>query len=334
MTVKQMLLFGAVMALEVKTTQQKMTAPDDDEYDFAEDDDDDPADFSVGQFLSDEDDDSFLQTKTRNLREDEEEHYFNTFEGEDEADDDEDNTLPGTQYDDAYVQLALSTHAAASKAKLLQKEKAPDDEDYDFAEDDDDDPADFSVGQFLDDDDDAFIQLKTRSGDDDDDYADDRIGAGEYVSLSDAMETKAMAAHGDEDEEESGDDTDDAMNEVFLQEARKHVRKHHQNHKNHKQSIIALEHKKALLKHSLLGVTDVYKQLAIDEAHGKVGEEAGWMPADDEDSDEGASFLQTNADTEEEGSASDDDDDENGLADDRLDGGMDQILAATAESNE
>lgn len=302
MTVKQMLLFGAVVALEVKTSEQKMIAPDDDEYDFADDDDDDPADFSVGQFLGDDDDDSFLQTKTRNKR-----------------------------------NLALKTHVAASKAGLLQKENSKDDDDdddnYNYGGDNEDDASDYGVGQFLDDDDEAFVQLKTRSGDDDDDYADDRIGAGEYVSLSEATEQKAMAENGEEDED-SGDDTDGEMNEVFLQEARKHYHKHQQKHKHHKKSVIALEHQKALLKHSMLGVTDIYKQLAFDEAHGKVGEDAGWMPADDEDSDEGASFLQTSADLEGEASADDDDDDENGLADDRLDGGMDQILAATEERDE
>jgi len=140
-------------------------APDDEEYDFADDDGDDPADFSVGQFL-DEDDDAFIQKGSVHRRE-----------------------MDG---------------------------KAPDDEEYDFAEDDDDDPSDFSVGQFLDDDDDAFIQMVAHNADDD--YADDRLGAGEYELASKL--TKEEQEGSDEEGDENDEDDNNHEDASFLEEAK------------------------------------------------------------------------------------------------------------------
>jgi hypothetical protein len=78
--------------------------------------------------------------------------------------------------------------------------------------------------------------------------------------------------------------------------------------------------KKGEKKHkSLLGVTDVYQQLAEEEAlakDGKLNDENEWTAIDDDDDDEeGESFLQTGDNQ--------DDDDEYG--DDRLDGGMEMM---------
>lgn len=269
-------------------------------------------------------DDSLLQL-TNNLQEDVDEHYFDTYAGEDA----EDASDEDAKYDDAFVQMSLKTHAEAVKSGLLQKEKrAPDDDEFDFNEDDDDDPSDFSVGQFLgdDDDDDAFIQIGSKK-DDDDELADDRLG-GEYILASDRDEKMKEVA--EDDEEESEHAAEDALHEVLLQEARKH----------HKRAMTETKKPKKPKKPShkahkhpaMLGVTDVYSQLAHEEANGNGAEnDKGWFGGDDSEDGEdedGYSFVQTDGKDKD----ADDDDDDDSLADDRLDGGMDQILAATAES--
>lgn len=241
------LLFTTSFALDtnvklhvVKAQGAKLKAPDDDEYNFAEDDDDDPSNFSPDQFLDTDDGDAFLQTKfkekiksaarAKSIKEDENMHFFNTVKGEDEASvDDEDNP----EYDDAFVQIALKSHVEfnkqmANKMKtapnfLQKKLGAPDDDEYNFAEDDDDNPADFGVGQFLDneddeddDDDSSFIQVYTPS--EDNEYGDDRLG-GEYVSAEEFEES------------DDQDENDDAA--FFQEEALGHPRKH-KNGKTHK----------------------------------------------------------------------------------------------------
>jgi len=96
---------------------KRLNAPDDDDFDFAEDDDDDPADFSAGQFLDNDDDDD--------------DGDADDDDGDGDADDDDGDGDGGA---------------------FFQKSHAPDDDQYDFAEDNDDDPSDFSVDQFMDDD--------------------------------------------------------------------------------------------------------------------------------------------------------------------------------------
>jgi len=314
MTLSQILLFGGVVALNQKISEQKaVQAPDAEDYDYAEDDDDDPADFSVGQFLGD--DDSFIQTKSkRNLKEDVEEHYFNTVDGEEEENDE----LP---YDDAFVQLALKNHVKLDQKKqpldFLQTRKlrsnGPDDDEYDFAEDDDDDPSNFSVDQFLGDEGDSFIQTTRRLQDDDDDYADDRLGAGEFILTSDALDQGAEAIDADDDEEEA--EEDDTVHRVLLQEAQTV----HENHLNHRPS--------RPLK-SLIGLTDVNQQFAqYQKKHHNDELETGWEAVDDKEDDDDVIFnkdRKLSADQDE----NDSDDDDDDLADDRLDEGMEQIIAA------
>lgn len=168
MTMKLFLLLGSGYALKhasFMALKADEKAPDDDEYDFADDDDDDPADFSVGQFL-DDDEDAFIQKK--------------------------------------------SSH------RTQRELKAPDDDEYDFAEDDDDDPSDFGVGQFLDDDDDSFIQLFAHNADDD--YADDRLGAGEYQLVS--QQTKGEQEASDDDDDDANEEDDNGHEDPsFLEEA-------------------------------------------------------------------------------------------------------------------
>jgi len=251
------LLFTASFALDANVKQHvkahgtKLRAPDDDEYNFAEDDDDDPSNFSSDQFLDTEDGDAFLQTqfkdkiksaaRAKSIKEDENEHYFNTVKGEDEAVDDDDNP----QYDDAFVQIALKSHVEfnkqmANKMKtapnfLQKKSGAPDDDEYNFAEDDDDNPADFGVGQFLDNDDDddddddlSFIQVYTPS--EDNEYGDDRLG-GEYVSA---------------EEFEESDDQDENDDAAFMQEealGHPHKHQHGKKHKDHHAQVHHKHHK-------------------------------------------------------------------------------------------
>lgn len=236
--------------------------------------------------------------------------------------------------DDSLLQLtnnmSLKTHAEAVKSGLLQKEKrAPDDDEFDFNEDDDDDPSDFGVGQFLgddDDDDDAFIQIGSKK-DEDDELADDRLG-GEYILASDRDEQMKEVA--EDDEEESEHAAEDALHEVLLQEARKHHKRAMTETKKPKKPKNPSH--KAHKHPAMLGVTDVYSQLAHEEANGNGAEnDKGWFGGDDSEDGEdedGYSFVQTDGKDKD----ADDDDDDDSLADDRLDGGMDQILAATAES--
>jgi len=310
MTLKHILFFSSTLAVDQKIREHvqkilKAKGPDDDDYDFAEDDDDDPADFSPDQFLGDN---SFLQTgskvKSKNIRDDEVEHYFNTIDGEEEDEDYD------AEYDDSFVQLALKTHVEfddmVAKGKLnfsQKKNRGPDDDDYDFAEDDDDDPADFSVGQFLDDE--SFIQTRTRSKDDDDDYADDRLGAGDFMPVS-MVNTGDSVANDDDDEA-----SDDSVHQVLLQEARRHHQKHHgKHHKKHKQSELAKKITVRKFERQARGITDVYHQLAsYEKAHPDLNDNRHWLPAD---ADDGESFLQL----DEEDVVEDDDD---SLADDRLD---------------
>lgn len=225
--------------------------------------------------------------------------------------------------------MSLKTHAAAmnsmKKSAFLRKERAPDDEDYDFADDDDDDPADFSVGQFLDEDDDSFIQLGSKK-DEEDDLGDDRLGS-EYILASD-RDAQMKQADAD-DEEESDPEAEDALHEVLLQEARKHHKRAHAAETTMTESKKQNQSHKHKRHPAMLGVTDVYSQLALEEANGNGAENGkGWFGGEDSDDGEDDSFIQTEAKNKD----ANDDDDEDGLADDRLDGGMDQILAATAES--
>jgi len=192
---KLILLFGAVVSAldhqRVKKASETALAPDDDDFDFAEDEGDDPADYSAKQFIDDgsdprgddddddDDDDSFLQarskTKTKKgvTHEEVERDYFNTVAGAPEKFDEEDNSTFGHKlaYDDAFIQVAL-------KAQQHKKHRqyAPDDDDFDFAEDDGDDPSNFSVEQFIGDDnlntnDNGDVSTESDNDDDDSDYS-------------------------------------------------------------------------------------------------------------------------------------------------------------------
>merc|ERR1712096_266844 len=81
----------------------------------------------------------------------------------------EDNSTFGHKlaYDDAFIQVAL-------KAQQHKKHRqyAPDDDDFDFAEDDGDDPSNFSVEQFIgDDNDNGDVSTESDNDDDDSDYS-------------------------------------------------------------------------------------------------------------------------------------------------------------------
>eukprot|EP00397_Hematodinium_sp_SG-2012_P062304 GEMP01083939.1.p1 GENE.GEMP01083939.1~~GEMP01083939.1.p1 ORF type:complete len:198 (+),score=64.11 GEMP01083939.1:62-655(+) len=131
--------------------------------------------------------DSLIQTKAKAKwanKDEETQHFFNTVEGEDDSGEMFDDVNDKLDYDDAFIQVALQAHSefyAATKETPLKKSllqrRAPDDDEYDFAADDSDDPSDFSVGQFLESDDDdektkSFVQ-RVDPGDDGPDGDDD-----------------------------------------------------------------------------------------------------------------------------------------------------------------
>eukprot|EP00397_Hematodinium_sp_SG-2012_P053524 GEMP01063970.1.p1 GENE.GEMP01063970.1~~GEMP01063970.1.p1 ORF type:complete len:296 (+),score=88.34 GEMP01063970.1:134-1021(+) len=249
------------------------------------------------------DDDSFVQTRAKSTwsrKQELEDHYFNTVEGEDDSGEtyDDPNDI---SYDDAFVQVAIQAHhefdlltaaraAQHAKSSFIQlhgKRRAPDDDEYDFAEDDSDDPSDFSVDQFLDNDveeSDAFVQFKAKKGDaPDDDYSDERLGGGEDV-MTEADEENAS------DDEDQASTNENARRFGFLQ------RKNVQNQKP--------------FDPTLLGVSNAN----VDNDGGNY-KESEWMPYDADD-DEGHSLLQVR------------DNNDDDYADDRLDGGIPPMLSA------
>eukprot|EP00397_Hematodinium_sp_SG-2012_P060675 GEMP01079326.1.p1 GENE.GEMP01079326.1~~GEMP01079326.1.p1 ORF type:complete len:148 (+),score=43.14 GEMP01079326.1:75-518(+) len=74
-------------SLRSRNLVKKLRAPDDDQYDFAEDESDDPSDFSVDQFLdSDNDNDeggAFIQKAAR--KEEENEYNFSSVKGKNDS---------------------------------------------------------------------------------------------------------------------------------------------------------------------------------------------------------------------------------------------------------
>jgi len=283
-----------------KSRLEKVLAPDDDDYDFAEDDDDNPADFSVGQFVDEDNDDAFVQLKRhlKTLRErkapDDDEFDF--------AEDDDDNPadfsvgqfLGDDDDNEAFIQF---------KSRGI---------------DDSDDGNDYA----------------------DDRLESDYVTVEEREQLPKHRQTDSEADADNENKwEQDEEDADTFIQKSDEEHPKKHhLRNHHHakrltlTKKNEPAKKVKKESKKGPKdkKAALLGVTDVNEQLVQEEKlekEGKLNDEKEWEGMDDDDADDGEeSFIQTSA------SDSGDEDDEYG--DDRLDGDIGSAAEVEAENED
>jgi len=175
--------FGLTLALTEATLLQKskfLVPADDDDYEYAEDDGDDPSDFGAEQFFDDDGDMSFVQLKSKNAEDkimapDDDEFEFAEDDGDDPAnfsadqflDNDDDSMDEG---EDSFAQLSsrprhrhrnqkIAQHNAIQK--VVKEQKAVTDEDL---RDDRLEMEDFKEGDFDGDeqdeeeDEDSFLQ--------------------------------------------------------------------------------------------------------------------------------------------------------------------------------